>query len=675
MEGTGPSAPASDVALPGPPLPCVGSGEAPPSGLQVCTTAAAVASPTPEEQLHALESKMSKWKEAVATQLNDASCKNKKLREELRLVREEKMQALSELRVQLAEEFQERTSMQRDELEALKKKITALREEKKTIAATHEAEMQATLTQLREVIQLELATEYKRREKDWEKEKAQLHMLIAAKETERAQAEHECGVLQLRLSRLHAQYDELTTLLQPEDGVASQTRVLEAGGCHAAHETRSASTSPTAAGASGSSSVAFNADSSNAERQKTAITAAHAKQLESIKAELQSKAQHTQFLLDRAKQEHEAEKTQLLRELQMRQEELKVAHTLLKQVQVENSRYMERVSQAQTERQALEQRYAAKVSALSQELAERIHAADEAQLASKRLQEQLRTSQQQVATLEEESTMREEAFHSLMFSEDSKRITLDLQRAAQAARDEAEKWKVQYYASVTASQPPSAAAAAATSQGTPSPKKSTETDRQDGSAAVSASAEAGARTHEEWQNQLAAREAKLDLQAAELARKATLLAAAEAKLNKMRSSMASQASVLLQPSKSVSRCGNSSSVGSPHSRYDNGDHGIFTGGCDRSNMEGDDDDRGLADTSPLISTAASLLLSRLYGSLRLLEAQRRRLQLPGAGSLCSCCFSSNSTSGVPRRLRRNVPLVIVAALMLLFMLATFQVMA
>ncbi|TPP39820.1 hypothetical protein CGC20_30745 [Leishmania donovani] len=552
---------------------------------------------------------MGKWKEAVTTQLNDAARKNKKLREELRLLREEKANALSGLRVQLTEEFQERTAMQRDELEALKKQAAALREEKKTMAATHEAELQAARTKLREVIQLELETEYKRREGDWEKEKTQLQMLTAAKETERAQAEHECGVLQLRLNRLGTQYDELATLLQPECGFTAETCVLEAGD-HAADGT------------------------SNAERQKTAMAAAHARQMESIKADLQSKEQRTQFLLGRAKQEHEAEKTQLLRELHLREEELKVAHTLLKQVQVENSRYMERVSHAQTERQALEQRYAAKVSALSQELAERIQAADEVQLANKRLQEQLRTSQQQVATLEEESTMREEAFHSLMFSEDSKRITMDLQRALQAARDEAEEWKMQYYASVTASQPPSAAVAA-TSQGGPSPQKSAEADGEHESAAATAPA-AAVRTPEAWHDQLAAREANLDLQAAQLARKAALLAAAEAKLNKMRSSMASG---------------------------------------DRSNAEDDDSDRGLADTSPLISTAASLLPSSLHGSLRLLEAQRRRLHLPGTCGLCACCFSGGGTTGVPRRLRRNAFLTIVAALMLLFMLASFRVVA
>ncbi|CBZ24492.1 conserved hypothetical protein [Leishmania mexicana MHOM/GT/2001/U1103] len=613
---------------------------------------------------------MGKWKEAVTTQLNDAARKNKKLREELRLLREEKTNALSELRVQLAEEFQERTAMQRDELEALKGQTAALREEKKIMATTHEAELQATRMKLREVIQLELEAEYKRREADWDKEKTQLQLLTAAKETERAQAEHECGVLQLRLSRLGTQYDDLATLLQPEGGVTAETRLLPARD-HAADGARPEGASPTAAGASGIGSAAFNAHASNAERQRMAMAAAHARQIESIKADLQSKEQHTQFLLDRAKQEHEAEKTQLLRELHLREEELKVVHTLLKQVQVENSRYMERVSHAQTERQALEQRYAAKVSALSQELAERIHATDEAQLANKRLQEQLRTSQQQVATLEEESTMREEAFHSLMFSEDSKRITMDLQRAVQAARDEAEEWKMQYYASVTASQPPSATAAA-TSQGGPSPQKSTEADGKHECATAPASA-AAARTPEAWRDELAAREANLDLQAAQLARKAALLAAAEAKLNKMRSSMASQATLLLQQSRIGGRAGGSSGVGGPHGRRENGDSGVFTGGADRGNPEDEDSDRGLADTSPLISTAASLLPSSLHGPLRLLEAQRRRLHLPGTCGLCACCFSGDGTTGVPRRLRRNALLTIVAALMLLFMLASFKV--
>ncbi|KAG5484727.1 hypothetical protein LSCM1_06548 [Leishmania martiniquensis] len=630
---------------------------------QQSATAVAAAAPTPAEQLQALEAKMAKWKEAVATQLNDAARKNKKLREELRLLREEKEGALSDLRVQLAEEFQERTAMQRDELAALKQQAAALREEKKTMAATHEAELQTARAKLREVIQLELETEYKRREEQWVKEKVQLQTRTAAKETERAQAEHECDMLKLRLGRLGTQYDELAALLQPDGGATSPTRVAEVD--------NDAAIGATSKNAASTSADAFDTNGSSAARQQTAVAAAHAKQMESIKAELQSKEQRTQFLLDRAKQEYEAEKAQLLRELQLREEELKVAHTLLKQVQVENSQYMERVSHAQTEQQALEQRYAAKVSAFSQELAERINAADKAQVVNKRLQEQLRASQQQVATLEEESTMREEAFHSLMFSEDSKRITMELQRAVQAARDEAEEWKMQYYASVTASSCPSAAAA--TSPADPSQQKRTKTDDAHVSAVVGAPAAAAAvRTPQAWHDQLAAREADLNSQAAQLARKAALLEAAEAKLNKMRSSMASQASILLQQSRSGSRGGGSSGVAGPHGRREDGDSVVFAGGGHRDNAEDDDNDRSLADTSPLISTAVSLLPSALHGSLRLLEAQRRRLHLPGTCGLCACCFSGAGTTGAPRRLRFNALLITVMAVMMLVMLASFR---
>ncbi|KAG5483865.1 hypothetical protein CUR178_06862 [Leishmania enriettii] len=661
------SALAEHVASPELPSPPSVSGEA--AALQPqaqkSTAATSAVARTPEEQLHALEAKMTKWKEAVANQLNDAARKNKNLREELRLLRKEKENALSELRVQLTEEFQERTEMQRDELATLKRQTAALREEKKTMAATHEAELQATRTKLREVIQLELETEYKRREEQWEKEKTKLQARSAGKEKERAQAEHECDMLKLRLSRLGTQYDELAMLLQPEGGVTSPTRVVEADN-NATGRTRSENASPTGAGAS-------DTNGSSAARQQTAVAAAHARQIESIKAELQTKEQRTQFLLDRAKHEYEVEKSQLLRELQLREEELKVAHTLLKQVQVENSQYMECVSHAQTEQQALEQRYAAKVSALSQELAERINAADEVQLMNKLLQEQLRTSQQQVAMLEEESTMREEAFHSLMFSEDNKRIIMELQRAVQAARDEAEEWKMQYYASVTAPRGSAAVAAAATSQAGPSQQKPTDAGGTHVSASASAPATASVSTPQAWHDQLAAREADLSAQAAQLARKAALLEAAEAKLNRMRSSMASQAKLLLKQSRSGGRGGGSSGPVSPHGRREDGGNVVFAGGGHSDNAEDDDSDHRFVDTSPFISTAASLLPSALHGSLRLLEAQRRRLHLPGTCGLCACCFSGGGTTGAPRRLRLNAFLVTATAFMLLVMLASFRV--
>jgi hypothetical protein len=623
------------------------------------STAEASTSPsltqTPEERLHALEHKMAAWKEAVAAQLNDAARKNKKLREELRVLREEKEIALSALRVQLTEEFHERTSMQREELAELTKQAALLREEKKVMAAAHEVELQKTRVQLRDVIQLEVETHYKRKEEQWEKEKALLQTRVETKETERAQMEHECEVMKVRLSRLAAQYEELASLLQSDDGTSGSSAL-----------------SPTSQGVRSTSSPdAAPAGTSlqDAARQQTAVSAAFTQQLEAMKAELQSKEQHTQFILDRAKQEYEAEKAQLLRELQLREEELKVAHTLLKQVQAESSGYLQRVSHAQTERQALEQRYAAKIATLSEELTERMRAVDEAQAVSKRLQDQLRTAQQQVATLEEESTMREEAIHSLMLSEDNKRLVMDLQRAVQVARDEAEGWKMQYYAAIS-SHPNGAAKhadgasknASGTDDAAPSPSLFSSTSgvgtgsAQDGSEASLAAM--GTRTPQAWQKQLAAREASLEAQAAQLTRKAHLLEAAEAKLNDMRRSMASQASLLLQQQKSSQR-----------NRSSAADSVVFRDGEDGA----EDVDRDMLDASPLISTAASLLPSALHGSLRTLEIHRRRLHLPGSCRCFSCCFSGGGTSGAPLRLRRNPVLFTLMALVLLVLIISLCV--
>ncbi|KPI83455.1 hypothetical protein ABL78_7511 [Leptomonas seymouri] len=599
---------------------------------------------TPEERLQALESKTAKWKAAVAAQLNDAAHKNKKLREELRTVREQTESALSALRLQLTEEFNERTALQREELAERTQQAALLREEKKVMAAAHEEELRKARVQLREVLQLEVETEYKRKEEQWEKEKTALQTRSEAKETELAQAEHECEMLKMRLSRLGTQYEELASLLQLTEG-----------------ENRSPQLQ-----ASGNANEAAARDERDPARQQCAVNAALTQQIESIKAELQSKHQQTQFLLGRAKREHEAEKAQLLRELQLREEELKVAHTLLKQVQTESSGYLQSVSHAQTEKQALEQRYAAKVATLSEQLTERMRAVDEAQAMNKRLQEQLHTAQKQVATLEEESTMREEAFHSLMLSEDNKRLVMELQKAVQTARDDAEEWKMQYYTTMCSlsgakSETEERVGDASTlpegggGDGVPSSSATAASKMSEGRNANSSHTvlAAAVGNPQAWYEQLAAKESSLEAQAAELEHKAHLLEAAEAKLNDMRRYMANQANLLLRQQSSGRR------------ESDNGSSIVFREG----EGAGDEDpDRDMLDASPIIRTAASLLPFSLHRPLRTLEGHRRRLNLPGSFRFMSCCFSGNGTSGAPLRLRRTSFLLVLMVLLFAGML-------
>lgn len=679
MEGRASSVAAATAgaAPASPPLsPTASAGPSPSS-----TAAAAADGDSAEARLHALEAKMAKWKEAVATQLNDATRKNKKVRDELRGVREERDAALSALRVQLTEEFQERTAMQREELAELTKLTAQLREEKKAMAAAHEAELTRTRLQLRDVLQLEVAADYKRKEEQWGKEKANLVARTEAKETERVQADHECEVLRVRLARLGAQYEELASLLQPK-GVGQNGDGVNGGSSSggASPTTQGTSADGNAALSSGATSAA--GGGGDAARQQNAMNATFARQIDSIKAELQSKEQQTQFMLDRARQEHEAEKAQLLRELQLREEELKVAHTLLKQVQAESSGYLQRVSHAQTERQALEQRYAGKVAALSADLAEKMRSVDEAQRATQRLQEQLRTAQQQVATLEEESTMREEALHALMLSEDNKRLVMDLQTALQAARDEAADWKMQYYTAVSAP-PATTNTTAKASAGYREGETAARRGIQDGnehekenlnnnnngnddsrgssflaSAGPSATVDTGSphtfsRSPKAWEEQLAAREAKLSVQAVQLEHKSHLLEAAEAKLNDMRRSLAAQASQLLQQQtqrkgrRDVNRGGDVDDV-------------VF-----RDNDVDEDGERDMMEASPVILTAASLLPTSLHNTLRTLEGHRRRLHLPGGFRCFSCFFSGGGASGAPLRLRRNPLLLALAFLILL----------
>jgi len=242
--------------------------------------------------------------------------------------------------------------------------------------------------------------------------------------------------------------------------------------------------------------------------------------------------------------EHEAKQNQLRRELQLREEKLVVAHALLKQAQVESSASMQRVSRIQAQQQTLEQGYEIRIAALNKELADGVAMAKSVQQEKDSLVDQLKAVQVQVATLEEEAVMREDAFHLLMLSEDSKKMTLEMQRSLQTAREEAEDWKLRYYMTLNAAGGTENETSAWKKQMTPPAHA---INNGDGGSVITATPPSSMMvTHDSWADKLNAREAALAAQAKQLEAKAQLLNVAEAKLQDMRRSIAMQASTFLK---------------------------------------------------------------------------------------------------------------------------------
>lgn len=516
-------------------------GTSPPPPSVATSNSTASASPSAsqelsaEDKLKALQDKTNAWKAAVTNQLNDAAKKNKILREELRVAREEKETALSELRLQLSREFKERTAMQIDELQVLNKQAEQLREEKKKLAEAHEAELKAFEVRLREACTFESEKAHSEEVEKWVRERDRLENALHAKEKEVDQAQHEASLLTARLERLGKQYEELSALIH-----------VDAAGGAAATATGSPSLSVVSGVAQGSEE----GDGPAGAASSVALAvndAAHKQQLEAVRAELASKEQHVQRMLESAQREQEQERQQFLREVHRRDEQLAVLQALLKQAQSELSTSQQRISRAQTEKQSLEQHYAKKVSSLSNELALQLDQLGEAQRTTEDLTRQLREAKEQIRSLEGDAATREEAFQSLMLSEDDKQLVKQLQQSLLASRDEAEDWRLRYYQlqenrhGQAASRSEHAIDSQAAASVDPSKDSAAE-----GTTSILIDARHGSADPDTRLRAIAEREAALTAQAAQLETKAQLLRSAEVKLEEMKKSLASQASVLLR---------------------------------------------------------------------------------------------------------------------------------
>ncbi|EPY28493.1 hypothetical protein STCU_05087 [Strigomonas culicis] len=453
-----------------------------------------------EEKLRKLEEQTKQWKEIVVAQLNEAANKNKLLREELRVLRAEKDAAVTEVRLQLSQEFKERTGMLREEVAQLQAAAAQLREENHLLAAQHEEALAATERRMAEMRQVDAAQERARAAAETQKVEADLRAQLQRQAEAQQAMEHEAEVLRDRLGRVTAQYQELSELLRHHDSKAADDR---GGG--------------------------------GATADGTASDAAHQHQLERVKAELASKALDTQRQLQEADRRYQAEREAALLEQQRREDQLAVAQALLRQSQADLSALQRRLSHSETERQSTERHFAAKVASLSKELAAALDGAREAQQHEAAMRAQTEGLHAHIKGLEEEAESREAAFRALMLSEDEKTLVHELRAALQESADRADSWKAKYYSTL---------------EGTPSPFKRAKSP--DGGSAAGElepgddSPAPGDRERDAQRAlELREREAALAAQAADLARKAALLQVAEAKLSETKRQVAEQANLLL----------------------------------------------------------------------------------------------------------------------------------
>ncbi|ORC88579.1 uncharacterized protein TM35_000162170 [Trypanosoma theileri] len=442
-----------------------------------------------EEELQKLQEKTNAWKKSVAIQLNEATKKNKQLREELKESNANHEAEMASLRVQLDREFRERTVLKDEEITRLQLQLGKLREEKRLMAEQHEKEIEDTATRVRETCQLESASRNEADLAQREAESRQLRDVIESKEKDLLHAEHEVAVLTARLERLGEQYKELSTLM-------TNNTDMDAG------ENNNHS----------------DGDSTLQNALKMSDVA-HQQQLEAARSELRSLEEKNASKLRDAQRSFETERQRLMDDLYQREEQLATLHTLLRQAQNEAATAQQRIAGARAEKERSEQRLTEKVAALSKELANRMEESQKLTVEVERLNREVNRQETLVRSLEEEASMREEAFTSLMLSEDSRALVQGLQTALQESREEAELWRCRYEENMQRE-----------GRGTAVVIRGDDENEMNGNT-----------SHELEQH----REA-LAAEALRLKSKEKMLKATEQRLEELKRSMASQASLILQ---------------------------------------------------------------------------------------------------------------------------------
>lgn len=452
--------------------------------------------PSAEEQLRDLQEKTNLWKQSVAQQLSEATKKNKQLRDELKQVNANHGSEMGALRVQLEKEFRERTSLKDEELQNVQTQLMELRKEKRSMVEQHERDLKQAIARVRETCAVEHTM---RTDAETQQHEAELHKLRDAmelKEKELALSEHEVCVMKTRLERLAEQYRELSALM------TQNTTQLESGGDAANKE-----------------KVLENA--------LKASDAAHQQQLETVRSEMSNLEERHAAKLREMQRAHELEQQRYMNEVYQREEQLATLQTLLHQAQHEAEAAQRRISNVRLEREQMEQQLTERVAGLSRELASRMEYAQQLAAEVNSLQRELGRQEGLVRSLEEEANMREEAFQTLLLSEENRALVMGLQEALQKSRDDAEAWARKYEEAVQQTK-----STCAVPIGYPC-------DGNDGD--------------ERKFRELAQREKALEEENLRLQTKAKLLRAMELRLEELKRSMASQASTILEHHNSGNR--------------------------------------------------------------------------------------------------------------------------
>nr|CCC95308.1 unnamed protein product [Trypanosoma congolense IL3000] len=369
--------------------------------------------PSAEVELRELREKTNLWKQSVAQQLSDAARKNKQLRDELKQANAAHESEMGALRVQLEKEFRERTLIKDEELESMQAQLGELRKKKCSMVEQHKVELEQLAARVRETCMMEHVMRSEAEAQQHEAQSQKLHDTIELKEKELAQSNHEVEVMKGRLERLAEQYRELSALMTSrtetpgDDGnIMDKEEVLE-----------------------------------NALK---ASVAAHQQQLETVRSEMHNLEGRHNAKLHEVERAHECERQRYMNEVYRREEQLATLQTLLRQAQHEAEAAHDRIHNVKLEKERVEQKLMERVEGLNRELASRAEQTQQLTAEVNTLQRELSRQEGLARSLEEEANMREEAFQSLLLSEENRTLVLGLQEALQKTRDEVENWRSKY---------------------------------------------------------------------------------------------------------------------------------------------------------------------------------------------------------------------------------------
>ncbi|CAD2222831.1 hypothetical protein AGDE_13800 [Angomonas deanei] len=343
-----------------------------------------------EEKLKKLQEETEAWKKMAAAQLKEAASKNNKLREELKVVLEEKEKALANLRLQLSTEFKDRSGVLRDENKTLQSSVQTLKEEKVQLQLSHAEEIKNVTERITSVERVEYERQLREQEEAHQAALAKLEKSLQSKKEE--------------VERLTGEVTALRQKVPVEDDLKEL------------HELEAAE-----------------------EAEKKGLL-----DVDTLQSELALLTEKW----EREKEQAESltQTVQELRyELQRQQEQTSMVQALLRQSESDQNNLQQRLASGQDEQHNLDKRYAAKVATLSKELALAMEKVQQLERQEHDLHERLTAANKDVDDLTEEAASREAALQSLLLSEGDRQRIHQLQTTVEEKTDEADSWRKKYY--------------------------------------------------------------------------------------------------------------------------------------------------------------------------------------------------------------------------------------